>query len=426
MLSWVAAARNDAAKFLLAYVVLSCPLLVYSAGYGIDDLLVLTVATYPEITAQKLALDSANTDLTAARLQFLPTLSLSTQRNQVQYSGNGISSNNLPASNATITQPLFMGGKLVAGYGKAKAGYSVAEYALLETQERIAKKLIASYIDWWRAHEKVAALERSVAVHERLLKLIDRRHDSGIAAGVDRDLVLARLNESSAELESQMSLESTAITSLSELVGRQLAKKDLTGHLPMAAKIGHELAQIEELVANSPLVKRMYFEAEAADATASEIRSQAMPQVYFQAQRQVGNAYAPGWPAFNMLGVVVQYSTGAGFSPAVSASAAYTKAESLRSKIEAAKRELATQITSDINEYEASQHRRTKLLKSVSLTKGISDSYDRQYLVGRRSWLDLMNAVREEVQNKVALADAEASFLAASYRLKVTIEAAGH
>ena len=46
----------------------------------------------------------------------------------------------------------------------------------------------------------------------------------------------------------------------------------------------------------------------------------------------------------------------------------------------------------------------------------------RQYLVGRKSWLDLMNAVRERAQTKVQLADAEGSLVAASRRLMVYID----
>ncbi len=51
----------------------------------------------------------------------------------------------------------------------------------------------------------------------------------------------------------------------------------------------------------------------------------------------------------------------------------------------------------------------------------ISDSYDRQYLVGRKSWIDLMNAVREQTQTRMALVDAQASALGASRRLQVII-----
>ena len=66
--------------------------------------------------------------------------------------------------------------------------------------------------------------------------------------------------------------------------------------------------------------------------------------------------------------------------------------------------------------------KKEKLQRSANLSGDISASYDRQYLVGRKSWLDLMNAVRERVQTKVQLADAEASLIGSSRRLLVYID----
>lgn len=413
-------------KTILCILVCEYSSLVHSAAYGLEDLLAATMSTYPEIVSQQQALEAAGTELTVARLQFLPSISLSTQRNQVRYNDNAISSSNLPASNASVTQPIFMGGKLIAGHSKATANVGVAEYTLLETQERIAKRLIASYADWRRSYEKILALEHNVATHKKLLDVIARRTENGVAAGVDRDLVIARLNEAEAELEAQRAAERDALVSLSELAGLQLARKDLTGYRAVPAKLPPSRQIIDSIVNASPTVKRLQFEAEAADAYADELRAQALPQVYLQAQRQVGNAYTPGWPAFNSIGVVVQYTPGAAFSSALSANAAYTRAKSSRTRVEAVKRELATEIGLEISAFEAAQIKREKLAHSVKYSINVSDSYDRQYFVGKKSWLDLMNAVREEVQNKVAMADADASLLGTGYKIKAMLEAAGY
>jgi len=399
---------------------------VKSKGYDLDDLLSIAMVSYPEIVSRQQDLDAADTDLTAAKLQFLPTISLSTQRNQVQYSANGPSSNNLPASNATVTQPVFMGGKLLAGHDKAKANFGVAEYSLIETRENVAKRMVTAYAEWRRSYEKIQALEHSVRIHEKLLNTIAKRHEMGVAAGIDKDLVMARLNEAAAELDAQKSAENDSLIAMSQLIGQPVTRNNLTVKRTLPVKIQARSQVLEKVINGSPQIRRMQFEADAAQAYADEIRSQTSPQVYLQAQRQVGNAYTPGWPAFNQIGVVVQYSPGAGLSSYVSTSAANTKAQALRTKIESAKRDIAVQVNADVNEYETAQLKREKLTHSVTLTKKVSESYDRQYLVGKRSWLDLMNSVREEVQNMMAMADADASLLGSGYRIRTMLEAAGY
>jgi len=49
----------------------------------------------------------------------------------------------------------------------------------------------------------------------------------------------------------------------------------------------------------------------------------------------------------------------------------------------------------------------------------VLDSYQRQFQAGRKSWLDLLNAVRELAQNQYALADAHAAMDAAMHRLQI-------
>ena len=63
--------------------------------------------------------------------------------------------------------------------------------------------------------------------------------------------------------------------------------------------------------------------------------------------------------------------------------------------------------------------RRESLARTVQLTQEVSESYDRLFRVGKRSWLDLLNSVRERTQTLNSLADVEASLLASSRRLKI-------
>jgi adhesin transport system outer membrane protein len=53
------------------------------------------------------------------------------------------------------------------------------------------------------------------------------------------------------------------------------------------------------------------------------------------------------------------------------------------------------------------------------MAKEVFESYTRQYTAGRKTWLDVMNTVRESTQSDVAVTDAGTQAAAASLRLKL-------
>ena len=389
-------------------------------AYTIDTLIRQALSSYPSVLSRQATKEAAQTDLTAAKLKFLPNPSFNTQRNQVAYSGQPVS--NQPATTMTVSQPIWMGGALIAGYNKADARLSAADFALLEAREDISKRLITAYTEWLKAWFKIQALEENVQLHEKFAGMITRRYEQGVASGADKDLGMSRLHQARAELDTQRSIEQSSLTTISELVGEPVTRQQLITKLAKHLTIPTRKDGLAKAMANSVTVQRYKFEADAAEAEAKEIRAQALPQVSFQAQRQVGNAILPGAQGYDLYGLVVNYAPGGGFSSVASASAAMDRARAATMQVETSKRELTDKLNAEYNEYEFSLLKKESLQRSANLAGDISASYDRQYLVGRKSWLDLMNSVRERAQTKVQLADAEGGLIGASRRLMVYID----
>lgn len=402
-------------------VVFFCSILAAPASFAVtlDELTIKALASYPTVLSGLSSRDAAETDLLAAKLKFLPNPSVSTQRQSISYSGQP--SAREPATNVTITQPLFLDGGIIAGYKKADAKLSAADYALLETREDVIKRVINAYAEWFKAWFKIQALEESVSLHAKFVGTIVRRYDQGLASGSDKDLGNSRLFQAKADLDSQLSIESTALSSLSELAGEQIRRGDLMTSVAQPVSVPKRIDGIAQASAISVSVHRYKFEAEAAEQEAKEIRAQALPQVSLQAQRQIGNAYVPGAQGYDMYGLVVSYTPNGGFSSIAGAGAAFERAKAATFRIDLAKRELNDRLNAEYNEYEFSLLKRESLKRSVHLSSDIASSYDRQYLVGRKSWLDLMNSVREQTQIRVQLADAEGVLLASSRRLMVYV-----
>jgi adhesin transport system outer membrane protein len=401
-------------------------LITSSLAYGstsnsLDVLIREALSSYPSILSRQATKDGATSDLTAAKLKFLPNPSFNTQRNQVSFDG-GTSASQMPSSNITISQPLLIDGGVIAGYNKADAKLNVADFALLETREEIGRRVVTSYAEWLKAWLKIQALEDSIKVHEQLVSLITRRYEQGVASRADRDLGLSRLYQSRADLQAQNSQESTMLTALSELTGSQVTRQQLIKQLPQVAPIPSRKDGILRALNISVTIQRSFFEAKATDYEAKEIRAQALPQLSLQAQRQIGNAYFPGAQGFNSVGLVLSITPGGGFSTVATASAAVDRARASTIQVETFKRDLTERLNAEYNEFEFSKLKKESLSASAALASEISSSYDRQYLVGRKSWLDSMNAVRELAQTRMQLADAEGSLIGSTHRLKIYVE----
>jgi adhesin transport system outer membrane protein len=387
---------------------------------SLENLLEKSLTSYPTILVKHANKEAAKSDLLGAKLQFLPALSANIQRNQVAYA-NQTGSSNLPSSTLTINQPLLIDGGIISGFKKANANLSSADYSILETREEVARRLITNYAEWVKAYKKIISLELSVSEHQNLAELITRRFNAGIASANDRDLGISRLNQAKAELDTQRSIESTALTSISELVGHPITRNNLAGSISPISKIPNRNEGLNAAITNSPMLKRLEFDAEAAKSLAKQTLSQGLPQLSAQAQRQIGNAYTPGWPSYNMVGLVLTFTPGSGFSSVASTKAAFERAQSASIMVDAGKRDLRDRFNADYNEYEFSLLKKNSLQESATLSNEISASYDRQFLVGRKSWLDLLNAVRERAQTNSSLADVEGSLVGASHRIKIYV-----
>lgn len=408
---------------LIACVCMPSIVLAQSRTFTLDMLVERALTSYPSVQEKESRLESAKSDKLAAVLKFLPAPSISTQRQRMTPAGSDQTTNN-QVTNITISQPLFLDGGIIAGYDRAKARVLSAQYALLETKEDITKRVVNAYADWQKANLKIAALQDSVEQHEKYVALISRRMEAEVSSGADKDLARSRLSQVKSDLVVQRSAEQVALATLTELVAFPLQSAHLTNAL--AVDIPERTQGIAQITAGSPILLKAQYEAEAAQAEAREIRASAIPQVMLQAQRQIGNAYVPGAPGFETVGVVLQYAPGGGIGSVATTGAAFDRARAATMMLETARRELANKLVSEYNDYEYALQRKKFIEESAALSSELSQSYDRQYLVGRKSWLDLMNSMRERVQTKMALADLETNLMAVSRRIAAYINSASH
>jgi adhesin transport system outer membrane protein len=313
--------------------------------------------------------------------------------------------------------PVFTFGGDWATFKKAKADLSVADYSLIETRSEITRKVINAYSEWYKSYLKCLALEYAVKQSEDLVKLITRRYEAGIAPLSERNLGVSRLEQARADLKDQLTNEKKSLVVIAQLIGQPVSRADLVGSVAKPLKPPTRDEILNNALEYNPTVNKVKQQAESSEQSSKIAVSQALPQISFQALRQIGNSYAPGYPGYNALGLVLQYQGGGGFSGVATAYSAYDKSKSAAILVETSKRDLITTINTEFDAYESGLMRVKSLTEAESLTISVFESYDRQYMIGKKGWIDLLNSIRETVIAKSNLADAKANFLSASWRL---------
>lgn len=82
--------------------------------------------------------------------------------------------------------------------------------------------------------------------------------------------------------------------------------------------------------------------------------------------------------------------------------------------------QLRRTIQSDYALLQSFQTRINALEESLETAIKVSDSYNRQFLVGRKSWLDVMNTARDLIIIETQLVDAKSAEVVVSWRLYIT------
>ena len=359
------------------------------------------VSDHPSIAAAKANARAAGADLKASRWQRFPSFG-------VEGLILGQRSDRAQAT-VTVEQPLWTGGRIKGSISRARA----AEQAALASYDQaildIALQVAGAYYEFFRATERRAILDNSLEQHQRLLASMERRVAQEVSPRSDLELVRARTAQVSQQINLTVAQQQSAVQRLRELVGDPFyivsSPYREASDLP---KLDRE-ALVAAGLTFDPGLRRVRLEAEVADADARIARAQTLPQLNAQY----------GYGEFNghQVGLAVRMQMDGGLSRFAAADAARLRQLSSEARIGTAERELRDILVIDHVEYEAASARAETTRFSAEASQRVTESYMRQFTSGRRTWLDVMNAVRESTTAQIDALDAKVNMLAYLSRL---------
>lgn len=176
-----------------------------------------------------------------------------------------------------------------------------------------------------------------------------------------------------------------------------------------------------ELGRSHPLVKQAQDQAKSVLKQAQVVRASRYPQLMIGYEYDHQHYYHQ--PSANQdnkqLYLSVQYNPGAGWSSLLSERSLRAKAVGLEDTMAAIHQQVVDQIHQQLYSFLSAQGRIKTLETAMSSARLVQQSYQRQFIAGRKSWLEVMNATREIEQTAYDLSSTRSALIISYYQLQL-------
>ena len=388
-------------------------------------LLQKVTAENPQVQSQIQNLQAAGMELKVTQQAYWPTPSISMERVQTQ-SPDPAYTGSPQVLTFRLQQPLWTGGRLTAQSNKAIATQAIEQARLLEIQQGLALKTLQAWTEVVMAQRQQQVLEKSETVQTQLLQKIKRRAEQGLSPLNEVNYANLRLVQVRQDRFNALQQENQAWIRLTQWVpeaknlGQALIHPDLHLLTGDGLALQQALTHWEALsLNNSPLLLRLERVAQLQLAELAEKRAALQPEVYVRAEHQRGNYTYANTPNTNRVFVGLSASTGAGLGLAYQLAALQNKHDGALQEIVAARRNLLEAIQSDFLNVNARQSKAQMLLLNLESSQEIQSAWERQFINGKKTWIDVMNAARETSQAELAVIENEMSWMQSFGRLRI-------
>jgi len=374
---------------------------------------------HPQVHAQLAVINVKKVGVATAKWQYFPTVSanyetVSAAKSDASFTGSS------DVTTLSIEQPIWSGGLLAAGVDVASNQVALEHGQLQVVKLNIAESVLQAYGKWVNGYETMQAWGRGLAVHKDLENQVQNRVDHGVSAPIDLALATGRVASThgqylAAEAEAQLALDE-----INQLTQNQLTHEDLLQDLSASSPLiinlnNHEMWVKAQLI--DPQIALAQSEIQLAQVELKQQKASISPRLYFRAEQQVNSFSSAQAGSSTRFFFGLSGSSGAGLSLLSQNNAAAAMVTAKQAALAAIKYTKRQNLVNLITKIDALQFRIEALNAAMEATLAVSKSYSRQFLAGRKSWQEVLNSAREQVQMEVQIVDLEAAVLVAQWRL---------
>lgn len=378
------------------------PTMTLATELRLSDALNLAASIHPAVKAKQAELLAAQGDLETAKWSRYPTVST-----------EATTAGGRPQGALLVQQPLWAGGKIDAQNRLAQANVTLVQAGLQEARNSLMQQTATQFFEVLRWRERVSAAQKNEAEHHKLMALIQRRVGSEVSPMADQVLANARLQQAVSErLQFQRSLQ-TAELALQQLVGEP--HKVLRPPQKLGWQTQGEGPAIDAAKSSSAELLRLRTQQQVSQAQIDMAEAAVYPTLALAHRRALGASDSGTDPSRTYL--ALQFSPGPGLSARSAVAAARSRLENSLQNAVVYERQLEQQVRTALADLEALSQQVEPAQQLVTATEDVVASYLRQYQIGKKNWLDVLNAVRESTQATYSAVDVATSAQSVQLRL---------
>lgn len=372
---------------------------------SLDDLL-RRVTSNPAFQISESKVQEASFQLNAAKWGRFPSVSY------------GLKNRREGSTETTLTleQPIWSGGAIVSGIEAANLDLVSSEAGARETKQTVIQDIGKNYIALRRVSDTLQQVNDNIAELAKLDYTINRRVEGGVSPRSDRVTVQARISQAEAEAQQLIGEAGRLRENIEALTGVRVQ-----GVHKLACALPGEMSQdrlIEAARVVSPELARLRANKDANKALVSRARAELLPRLVVGVERiEEENTSFPRDDTTTYF--AVRYTLGDGLSSLSKMRVARQEAQTRALEITQAERNLREEVATLWVGFQTTSSRIPSLVNLVQSNLRLIQSYLAQYKVGRRTWLDVVNAQREYNQSSIGLIEAQSARCESAFLLGV-------
>ncbi|WP_394210311.1 TolC family outer membrane protein [Enterovibrio calviensis] len=411
------AKNNKLHAILIAAALLSFPQL--AQAQSLEQAVAATLSQNPLIREAYNEFKSREADIDASQGGYLPSVDVDAGIGYSDYNNDSTKGTFHPRDVRLSLRQLIWDGAIT--YNDIKRTKSEAEaqrFQMLADAQDTALSVTEAYLEVIRTEAILDLSQRNLKTHEKLHADIKRRTDSGISSTADLSQAQGRLAQAHTNLLNAQSNHEDKIIEFERIVGetpRALVTPEVDAlYIPPSLVEALTIAKD-----NNPVIQVALNDVDAARFQYEQAKGDFYPTFSIEASQEWGEELdgTPGDTDEFQAMLRMRYNLFNGGSDAAeSRSAAYqvNKAKNIRNNAHRLLNE-STRLAWTAKHLAESQ---TQFLEQhVDASAKTLQAYEKQYLIGRRTLLDLLNTENELFDARKSYIDATYAGIFAKYRV---------
>jgi len=368
------------------------------------------VLSNPEVLSRWHAYEAASGERNAAAGAFLPRLDLSAGAGRDRFDQPTLKSNlNRNSTSLSLTQLLYDGFATSNDVKRLDYARRVRLYELFDITESATLEVVRAYLDVLRYRALLSLAEENYVRHKSVFDQIQRKAAAGVARRVDLEQASGRLALAESNLLTETSNLHDVSARFQRLVGAP-PKKDL--EMPAGLEKGipaDMLAALKDAYAQHPALLATIENVRSADKAAKMRNAAFQPRVDLRLRTDNGNNLSgiPGPTRNNVAEVVLSWNLFSGLSDMARVKQYAGQLNVARDQRDKTCRDLRQTLAIAYNDTRKLTEQLTYLDQHQLSIEKARDAYRKQFDIGQRTLLDVLDTENELFQAKRAYANAE-------------------